>query len=117
MSTETAPLAAVRVEPVVRGEWGFLEPPEDVDLQRLWNEAKSASVVMFYSYMEQLYKNAPKTYARLRDWRMSKGCTLFNCGYDPHGRFTSNAVLSGAANEVKPTNLLTLLIESNIRKL
>ena len=71
-------------------EWGFTEPPEQVDLQRIWMEAQAASGIMFYSYMEQLYKHAPKTYARLRDWRMSLGCTLINWAYDPHGRFIPN---------------------------
>ena len=99
MSNETAPLSAVRVEPVVRCEWGFSEPPEEVDLQRIWNEARMASGIMFYSYMEKLYKHAPKTYERLRDWRMSQGCVLVNWGYDPHGRFTPNGLMSRPATK------------------
>lgn len=72
-------------------EWGFAEPPEEVDLQRIWNEAKAASGIEFYAYMEQLYKHAPRTYERLRAWRMSRGCNLVNWNYDPHGRFTPNS--------------------------
>lgn len=49
-------------------EWDFNVAPEYVDLERIWREAHNAPAIYFYSYMEQLYKHAPRTYKRLKDW-------------------------------------------------
>lgn len=59
-------------------EWEFSVPPEEVDLNRLWEELVCLTVIFACSYLEQLKKNAPKTYARLREWRINEGCTIFD---------------------------------------
>jgi len=70
-------------------EWRFNQLPENIDVQGLWNEIRAIPTPFAaMTYMTDLYRNAPKTYARLRDWRMSQGCRLFNWeGYDPEGRY------------------------------
>lgn len=68
-------------------EWDFNVPPDQVDLDRLWREWGILPAIAAYAYGEQLYKHAPKTYARIRDLRMAAGCTRLDWSYDPDGRF------------------------------
>ena len=59
-------------------EWDFAEPPEEVDLDRLWSELRSLpAAVHQYSYLGQLRRNAPLTYERLRQRRLAAGCKIF----------------------------------------
>ena len=58
-------------------EWQFLEPPELVDMDRLWSELRGLPAVFAYSYLQQLRLRAPLTYDRLRTIRVAAGCTVF----------------------------------------
>jgi hypothetical protein len=52
---------------VNKPEWEFNEPPELVDLDRLWMELRSLpAAINQYSYLDKLCKSAPLTYDRLR---------------------------------------------------
>jgi hypothetical protein len=49
-------------------EWDFPEDSEQVDLNRIVTELSSIPAVYAYSYMEQLKKNAPIVYERLKSY-------------------------------------------------
>jgi hypothetical protein len=58
-------------------EWGFSVPPDQVDLERLWSELRGLTAIYAYAYLESLKREAPLTYARLRDKRLAANCTIF----------------------------------------
>ena len=64
-------------ENMSRAEWSFSEPPEEVNLNRLWNELRELPATFAYSYLSSLRENAPLTYERLRQQRLAAGCTIF----------------------------------------
>jgi hypothetical protein len=51
-------------------EWGF--ESDNVDLERIYIELGQYPAIYQYSYMEQLKKNAPKTYANMKKWAEEK---------------------------------------------
>lgn len=57
-------------------EWGFAEPPELVDLDRIWRELQGPAVFQ-YAYLANLREKAPLTYERLRQKRLAAGCAIF----------------------------------------
>ena len=63
-------------------EWGFDEPPDQVDLDRVWREMMSIPAAFAYTYLGALKARAPKTYARLRAKRLAAGCRVFDWGND-----------------------------------
>jgi hypothetical protein len=52
-----------------RGEWGFDEPPDQVDLQRIYVELSAWPAIYQFAYLEQLHKHAPMTYRRYTAWK------------------------------------------------
>ena len=73
-------------------EWRCDISPEAVDLPRLWSEARQLTAIFFFAYMEQLYKHAPRTYARLRAWRRPYNDHCMNWDYDPRHRFSGEVI-------------------------
>lgn len=55
-------------------EWRFTEPPELVDLDRLWRELRGLSAIHAFAYLGELRSKAPVTYERLRQKRLSENC-------------------------------------------
>ena len=55
-------------------EWGFEEPSESVDLERIYQELRTSGqpAIAQYVYMEQLKKHAPIVWGRLRDWAQAR---------------------------------------------
>ena len=49
-------------------EWKFELPASQVDLKRIADEIDTMPALLAYSYVEQLRRNAPTVYMRLRDW-------------------------------------------------
>ncbi len=52
-------------------EWDFEEDSEDVDLERIWFEVETISAITAKMYMAELRKNAPRVYARLKEWALA----------------------------------------------
>lgn len=49
-------------------EWGFDTPPEQVDMQRMWDEVLQGTLVQRSCYMSALHKNAPLTHGLFLKW-------------------------------------------------
>jgi len=75
MNTDTTELQARLMD---APEWEFQEPPEKVDLDRLWEELRNLQAVFAGSYLEQLRAKAPLTYDRLKAQRLAASCKVFN---------------------------------------
>lgn len=58
-------------------EWQFDQPPSRVDLDRLWRELMGLPAIAAFAYLEQLRIKAQRTYALLRQKRLSAGCKVF----------------------------------------
>lgn len=53
---------------MTKPEWEFDEPPEKVDLERIWNELQTTTLRELACYMAELKRQAPLTYARYNKW-------------------------------------------------
>jgi hypothetical protein len=49
-------------------EWGFDEPSEAVDLERIYRELSGCTGIEAYAYLEQLRAKAPIVWGRLKAW-------------------------------------------------
>jgi hypothetical protein len=47
-------------------EWKFDVPPDEVDLDHIWDELTGVPAAYVFCYIAELRRNAPCTYERLR---------------------------------------------------
>lgn len=65
-------------------EWNFQEDSEDVDLERICYETETVSAIIAKMYMETLRLNAPRVYARLKNWALeNKRMTSYSWVIEP----------------------------------